>query len=288
MRFRGLIKKWVYENVPVIRGSFPYFGTRVYFPKNSVIFRMACEQGIYEWDNLRLMRRLLEPGTVYLDIGANIGLMSVPILKYCTGSKVVSIEASPDTARYLESTWAGSGYCDRWVIVNEAVGEVPGTNTYYCGTDEFGAFDGSRDTGRGGEKKAIIVNVTTVDRIWTSLDRPQVSLIKLDIEGGEYDALLGAMNCLRETRPAVLLEWNPVNLRAYDRSQGSLVSLADSIGYDIYSVPRYMPVMDNKQLSLEMIMTETFLVLPKEAQMEIYESIDDPSFYKFDRRLAES
>ncbi len=73
-------KKLLYGKFPGFAGSFPYCGVKVYFPANSLIFQRACEEKIYERDLVRLLSALVRPETAYFDVGANIGLMSIPIL----------------------------------------------------------------------------------------------------------------------------------------------------------------------------------------------------------------
>jgi len=93
---RKILKRWLYGSCPGFAGTFPYFGTQVHFSKGSRSFRAACDQGIYESDNVRLLTALVRPGTLCLDIGTNIGLMSLPVLKAVSTSRVVSFEASPN------------------------------------------------------------------------------------------------------------------------------------------------------------------------------------------------
>ena len=75
--------------MPGLAGSFPYFGTRVFFPKNAYIFTIVCEEGIYEKELLRHIQTVVKAGSWYFDVGANIGLMSVQffsLARTCTYS----------------------------------------------------------------------------------------------------------------------------------------------------------------------------------------------------------
>src|SRR5690242_4653731 len=66
---RKSIKHWLYGSCPGMAGAFPYFGTRVYFPKKSLSFTAACAQGVFEYDNLRILQSLVRPDSTYFDIG---------------------------------------------------------------------------------------------------------------------------------------------------------------------------------------------------------------------------
>jgi FkbM family methyltransferase len=260
---RKKIKKWLYGSCPGFAGSFPYFKTKTFFPRNSLIFDMACEQGIYEADNVRLISSLIEEDTVYFDIGANIGLMSLPVLYYKKRVKVVSIEASPNALPYLQKTVLNSTYKDRWIIIGKAAGERIGSSDFFIHGLESGAYDGYNDTGRAGETKKITVDMTTVDHEWENLKCPNVSLVKIDVEGAEYKVIHGADYCIKACRPYIFIEWNDENLKAYECNPNTIIDFSEKCNYDIYAMPNLMRVFSNTELKLQMIITENFLLAPR-------------------------
>jgi FkbM family methyltransferase len=261
MRLRGAIKKWLYGSCPGFVGSFPYFGTSVYFPKESWLFSLACEQGIYEIHNIQLLLKLIKSNSFYFDIGANIGLMAIPILRNCPDCKVVSWEPSPNTLAYLTRTAENSEFSDRWQIIGKAAGNEVGEVEFTIADAQLGALDGFRDTQRAGETRKVNVPVTTVDAEWEAMGCPPVSMIKVDIEGADLYALQGARNCIQKEKPAILLEWNATNLKAYSLPANSLLAFSKEIGYEVFSVPKLLPVTSPSVLSLQMFETETFLLI---------------------------
>ena len=265
MSFRGTVKRLVYATWPKGNLSFTYFGTRVFFPDGSLIFAMACDQGIYEADVVRVVNYLLVPGSYYFDIGANIGLMAVAGLASRPDCKVVSVEASPSTLKYLRRTHAESSFKDRWTIVGSAVGPAKGEVTFYEGPAAVGALDGLKDTGRSGDKQAITLPMTTIDQIWQDQGRPPVSVIKMDIEGGEHGAFKGAGELIAAHKPALVVEWSRLNLPAYGIPEDALLGIADKLGYEILSLPGYVAVRSSVELRLRMLETETFVLVPKSA-----------------------
>src|SRR5207244_2025873 len=77
-------------------------------------------------DLLKLIRGLVTPGTWYFDVGANIGLMSVPVLQSVHDCHVLSLEPSPNSYPFLERTWLESPWKDRWVVKIKAAGAQSG------------------------------------------------------------------------------------------------------------------------------------------------------------------
>jgi hypothetical protein len=133
---------------PGLGGKFTYYGTKVYFPKGSFIFRVTCEKGTWEPEVTAWLCRLARPNKLFIDVGANIGRMSVPILRIVQNSRVLSFEPSSNSVPYLERTWRDSGMYDRWEIVTKAAGDSVGSVRFYVASPHYGAWDGLENTGR--------------------------------------------------------------------------------------------------------------------------------------------
>jgi FkbM family methyltransferase len=246
------------------RGWFFYFGTKVYFPPKSLIFQLACKQDIYEREIVDLLVRLTRPNTTVMDVGANIGLMSVALLKACPAIQVLSFEPSINSVPYLQLTHNGSPHTDRWAIVPKACGESPGTAEFSLAAPGDSACEGFKKTGRGhrtSEKNAI-VEVTTLDLEWTNRGRPEVSVVKIDVEGAESQVIAGAKELITTCRPAIVLEWNLANLQPYQVGPDQLFILAQDLGYEVFDAKWQDPVVSSRHLELRMKTQENFLLLP--------------------------
>src|SRR6185503_3121376 len=192
---------------PGVGGKFTYFGTRAYFPKGSAIFQSACEQGIYEPDVTQWLCRLVEPGTLFIDIGANIGLTSIPVLREVQNCRVLSFEPSPNSLPYLQRTHSESVFRDRWEVLGKAAGDGARAAQFCVAAPRYAGLDGLRDTQRAEQLQSVEVPVTTVDAEWQRLGSPRVSCIKIDVEGAESLVLAGSEEIVRRERPRILLEW---------------------------------------------------------------------------------
>jgi len=257
-------KYWLYRHCPGFVGVFPYFGEHIHFPPDSLLFTLACEQGIFEHENLRLLQAALRPDSWYFDVGANIGLMSAPILATQKGVNVVSVEASPVTAKYLSRTIAGSPNRSRWHLVPKALGNAQGEIEFFTSATSHGVFDGMKDTGRGLHTRGVNVPLTTLDAVWAEFGKPPVSMIKIDVEGAEADVLRGGLACLRACRPCVLVEWNLDNLRSYGTPPRSLLTFSKELNYDVLIVSGLARVNTPEQLRVQMGISESFLLAPCE------------------------
>jgi FkbM family methyltransferase len=189
--------------------------------------------------------------------------MSAPLLGTESTLQVVSVEASPVTRSYLSKTIAASANRDRWHLVEKAVGERCGVIEFHTSLDSHGVFDGIKDTGRAPKGSVVSVQLTTLDSIWEDFGKPDVCLVKIDVEGGEANVLRGGYSCLKTVRPIVLLEWNRQNLSAYDTAPEALLGLAHEADYDVLNVPGLATVSSHSSMRLQAAVGETFLLVPR-------------------------
>lgn len=268
---RSKVKKWLYTSCPGFAGAFPYYGTKVYFPKGSIIFSMFCKQKIYEQANLALVKTLVKPNSCYFDVGANIGLMSIPILNYHDSCRVVSFEPSPSVLPFLKCTVEYSPYRDRWKVVEKATGCEAGFAEFFTSNSGLEAYSGFQNTNRGDTHIKIDVPVTTLDIEWEMLGKPTLSVIKIDVEGAELQVLEGATECIKKEKPYILIEWNLTNLEAYCCTPDQLLKAAENIDYRVFGVfegfsSHYsfniLATSNLTELKLQMLSTESFLLAP--------------------------
>lgn len=261
MNLRKLAKYWLYNTVPGFSGRFPYFGTMVHFPKDALIFRAVCDQGIFEAEIVQRMVKLARPNTTVFDVGANLGLMSVPVLKECPTCRVVSFEPSPSSLPFLERTKSECRDGDRWTIVGAGVAEHVGELDFAVGSSHDALYEGFRSGDRIAGARSVKVPVTTLDAEWERLGCLDVSLIKIDVEGAEAGVLAGAGRLLDACRPAILVEWYAPYLNRFGTAPDDLLRIAAPFNYRIFTVPAGIPVDDHRALVAQMIDCQNFLLL---------------------------
>jgi FkbM family methyltransferase len=264
MRLRSNIKAFLYGKVPGFAGTFPYCGTKVYFPRGSAQFYAAVNQGIFEIDVVRILRGLARPGTTMFDVGANLGLMAIPVLASDPAISVTSFEPSPNTLPFLQRTASESTFSSRWTIVGKAAADKPGTLEFHIASPELGMYDGLRDTSRAGKMGVVKVDATTLDQQWNTQGQPDVSILKIDVEGGETGVLAGAGEMIGKCRPHIVMEWFAANLQAFQIDPAKILSIAKELNYRCYSVDSGVPIEDRTQLKILMLSADSFLLSPRE------------------------
>jgi FkbM family methyltransferase len=161
----------------------------------------------------RLMVRLLRPGQCCLDIGANIGYHTL-VMAYCVGTsgEVHGFEPHPVVARLLRATIAVNGLADRVKLHEVALTDHDGEVTLLALPDHLGGGHVSpmgHEEAYGTGKIAFKVPARRLDDMFGSDAKP-ISLIKMDIEGGEAWALRGGAALLQRSPDVrVIMEWSP-------------------------------------------------------------------------------
>lgn len=118
-----------------------------------------------------------EAGDVFLDIGANIGAVTALIAPHV--SRVVSVEPEPDNFRVLERNAESLPNVE---LIRAAVTASGDPIKLYV--NDLGANKGSHTTRPVRGRRALEVPGIAFDAL---LERVRPTLLKIDIEGGEYD-----------------------------------------------------------------------------------------------------
>ncbi len=140
--------------------------------------------------------RMLDPGrTVFFDIGAHIGTISIPMA--AEGAEVYAFELLPDNVPALE-TAKTSGQYSNLHIVEAAIAEHSGSV----------AFDGAGPFARVMADGTGSATAIAIDDYVKAKDIRRVDLIKLDIEGSEFSALKGMASLLDRDAPTIIIESN--------------------------------------------------------------------------------
>jgi len=200
----------------------------------SITTLMLLTQGRWFEKEIEFCRQLLQPGMVVIDVGANVGVYTF-LAARCVGTtgRVYAIEPTPNCVACLKSTVVDNRL-DRCVVpIEAAVGSQLGqVFLVFSGASVFNRIVPDRAAAGGRRVKAVAQ--LTLDHLWESEHKPQVDLLKIDVEGAELEVLQGAQQLLRSQEPIVMFE----------NRQGAKISGAEptkflaTLGYQFYNYER--------------------------------------------------
>ncbi len=179
----------------------------------------------YEERLLRLLADLTpSPAATVVDVGANIGNHTVFFAR--RGSPVIAVEANPAALAYLERNTRP--YRDLVRVWPVAAGAAAGRgHVARAATGQLGQMSFHLDP----EGPIEVVTLDAIDE--------EVSIVKIDVEGGEEAVLAGSRRLLARSRPVVVVEsWDRHHRRAVER-------LVQPLGYhrfplSLCSTPTYV------------------------------------------------
>lgn len=165
-------------------------------------------QGTYEAGTLNIIGKCLRKGDIFLDIGANIGLMSLlGAVRVEDAGIVYAFEPEPDTFKLLKHNIAiNHGRNIR--AMNCGLGATQGIEQIYRNC--YGNRGMASFIERGvGAVKGTQVPVWPLDTFLAENDISAVRMMKIDVEGWELEVLKGAQRLLSQPEaPILCVEYN--------------------------------------------------------------------------------
>lgn len=172
-----------------------------------------------------ILRALLQPGDLYVDVGANIGhLVIEAALLTGTQGLVIALEAHPTTSRYMRENIALNGL-ENVYSAQCAVGERFG----WIGFSEKRSDDQNHIV-KG--KSGITVPMIPLDCILTGLSPV---LLKIDVEGYEKNVLLGGREVLQRTEFIYFEAWD-MHFKKFGYDFTDIYDFLSEIGFVIARV----------------------------------------------------
>lgn len=169
------------------------------FDKN--IENVIYNRGVYEQGTVSVLLDFLKQGDTFVDAGANIGFLSlVAGAKIGKAGAVHAFEPFPSTFQILQKNKDINKYV-QMNLYPFALGNETATQTIY-----------NENENRGGASlvnhvsdKGIKIDVKKLDDV---LPEKTVNVIKIDVEGYEFEVLKGAEKTIKKDRPKLIIEYS--------------------------------------------------------------------------------
>lgn len=187
-------------------------------------------------DNLStyLVVRLCDSDKAFIDIGAHIGSIISEAKRCSSPSKVIAVEAMPDKVAKLKAKFPDVD------ILSCALSDKVGEASFYV-NDKLSGYS---SLNKIGNTREINVEMNTLDNL---VDRDDIDVIKIDIEGAELGALRGSTKLIERCKPVIMFESGPGEVLGYTKE--AMWQFFKSQGYQLF-IPNRLP-HSAKGLSLE-------------------------------------
>jgi len=193
---------------------------------------------IYERQTKAALRKLVPPGSLVLDIGANIGAHTLHLAQLVgPNGRVIAFEPTDFAFRKLtRNLELNPDLADR-VTACECF--LSGADADHVPSAIYSSWPLVREAGMhakhlGHEMHTESARARSLDNILNELADRKVSLVKLDVDGFECDVLRGATVLIRDVRPIFVMELAPYLLEERGTSLDELLSYFVANGYRFY------------------------------------------------------
>ncbi len=190
--------------------------------------------------------RYLQPHFTVLDVGANIGYLTLQFARSCHGGFVYSFEPDSQNFEALQTNVNLNDF-QNIRIFKKALGSKPGTEILYK------YYPGNPGTNRilktkpDFQHQSETIDVITVDQFIEEKKVASVELIKIDVEGFEKFVLEGSAQTIEKWWPILFVELVEYNLNQQGYSCLELIEYIERLGYEVKDAVNMGPVDKLKQ-----------------------------------------
>jgi len=194
----------------------------------------------------KLFNDIIKNGEVLVDVGANIGYFTLLMAKLSGSSgKIFSFEPENKNFEILEKNVKINNY-QNVVLEKKGVSDRNGVNKFFLSSKNTGmhSLQKIRD-----DSKEVKIDVIKLDDYFFTLDLVEkISLIKIDVEGAEFQVLNGMKTILKNKNLKLLIEFIPDHLKKHGTNPSDVLKILEDNDYKLYQINER-----TKQLELKKI-----------------------------------
>lgn len=203
-------------------------GYKIRFNPSGISAQLWVDSSRMRWEE-QFLEDYLKPGDTFIDVGANIGTLSLRASKLVGDNGLIfSFEANPDLASFIEDNMQLNDF-HNIKVYNQAVGEKMGIVTFALNKSD----DRSRISDK--EKNSVEVKLCKLDEIIPS--DLNVSLLKVDTEGYEKFVFQGAEETIKRSK-VIMFESIEENTNNYNYSTDENIIFLEKQGFKILKLGR--------------------------------------------------
>jgi len=224
--------RWI-GSAPVTRLAFTQFGVFKCDLRDYVQSQLFLT-GQWEPTVGNTITKLLRPGDVFIDVGANIGYLSLVGAKAVDANGLV-LAFEPlleNVALLIENI--KTNHVQNVVVISIACDTVVGVTKIYHGP----FWSVGQSSIRPVSESSTIVWSAPLDTLIAGDISGRVRLVKIDVEGAEWNVLRGMTAILRQpSPPCVICEITEGFLRESNQSAKGLIDFMRDLNYCLYIAP---------------------------------------------------
>lgn len=174
------------------------YGLSLIVDPTDYVGAFVLRHGYYESEVFEAIRPHLGPGNVFWDVGANLGLHALTAKATSPECEVVCFEPNPAMCAQILANRDANGL--RIKLAPFALSDGCGVTTFHVKAGNSGMSGLSAPWRRPEDYEQTVCYRATADSLVAGGHVPQPTVMKIDVEGHEAEALAGMSGVLRDTR----------------------------------------------------------------------------------------
>ena len=207
-------------------------GSSMYLDADDRGLGLAMLSGVFEPYETDLFARCIRDSMTVVDVGANIGYYSLLAARRVGNrGRVFAVEPNPVTRQILLQNVALNRY-DNIIPINRCVSNRAGQARFHINRKSKGESS-MLPPCETDPADVVPVETVTLDDL---LPDGTADILKIDIEGAEGLALMGASGILRNGQPLIFMEFVPSLLSKMGTPPGDIIRMVRRHGYCVYLI----------------------------------------------------
>jgi FkbM family methyltransferase len=171
--------------------------------RSAPIVALPC--GVYEKGVEKVLEVFLSSAENFLDLGANIGFYSMFAVSINPRIRVMAFEPNPEVRKRLFGNLLINRVLTQVYVIPFGVSSNAGIAEFFV-PPKSGTGAGSLRNlhAEEGEPVRFQVELHTIDEIFDTSSR--IDVVKMDIEGAEFQAILGGEKLIASQQPVIVIE----------------------------------------------------------------------------------
>ena len=261
-RSRQSFHKIIRNKDILVKAKIKYSNSKLILNIGDFIQFWIFMDGAYEIETLDFVASIID-GKELFDVGANIGSYTLSL--HNKAKHIYAFEASRINIGYLNDNIRGNKI-KNVMTVHKAVSDEDNKKIkLYLSPDTGGnnsiyeRFNGEFET----------VETVTLDSFYANNEISSVDVIKIDVEGAEFDVIRGASEVLDTFKPVLIIEFNKFTAEkaGYDLEQ--LYDYLKNMKFNAYTLRNYTLREVDEEIFKDRELNQNLIFINKDNQPEL-------------------
>jgi FkbM family methyltransferase len=178
-----------------------------------------------EWTDTKF-----ESNLILLDIGAHIGFFTSYAASYSNNINIIAVEPEGENTKLFEKVHENYINLKKVQLIKKAAWKFNGEIPFHFEKHN------TANNAYNSESNYLIPSIT-IDSLIENY-KESLFLIKIDVQGFEFEVLQGAFKTLKDLKPLLIIEIDEFVLQSRNKSGFELISFLESIGYKPWDIAK--------------------------------------------------